>query len=215
MFYRTDEPHGLPHNPFTACITPRPIGWISTVDAERRVNLAPFSFFNGALSNPPMVMFVNASGPDRDGRITKDTLANVRATGEFVVNVATYDLREAMNLTAAHVPPEVDELAMAGLTAVPSRLVDPPRVAESPINMECRVFQIVDLPNPQGSEQNAVVIGHVLAMHIDESVLCDGLVDVARLKPLARMGYRDYTTVTEVFAMARPPRHRQAGCCNS
>lgn len=206
MFYRTDEPHGLPHNPFTACITPRPIGWIGTVDAGGRVNLAPFSFFNGVLSRPPMVMFANNSGPDRDGRIMKDTLANVRATGEFVVNIATWDLRDAMNLTSAHVPPEVDELQMAGLTPAPSRLVAPPRVAESPIQMECRVFRIVDLPNPDGVEQNALVIGHVLGIHIDESVLVDGRVDVARLRPLARMGYRDYAVVDRVFAMPRPPK---------
>lgn len=204
MFYRTDGPHGLPHNPFTACITPRPIGWISSLDASGRVNLAPYSFFNGVLSRPPMVMFACNAGPDMDDRKQKDTLSNVEATGEFVVNIVGHDLRAQMNLTSAHVAPEVDEMALAGLTPAPSRLVAPPRVAEAPIHMECRLFRVVELPNPDGEARNAVVIGSVLGIHIDERVLVDGMIDVARLRPLARMGYRDYAVVDEVFAMPRP-----------
>lgn len=204
MFYETGQPHGLPHSPFTACITPRPIGWISSQDAEGRINLAPFSFYNGVLSSPPMVMFANNSGPDKDGRTAKDTLTNVEATGEFVVNVATFELRNAMNESSARVAPGVDEMAMTGLTPDPSMLVAPPRVKEAPIHMECRVFQIVDLPGSGGPERNALVIGSVLGIHIADEILVDGLIDVGRLKPLARMGYRDYAVVEQVFDIPRP-----------
>lgn len=150
-----------------------------------------------------MVMFANNSGPDRDGRREKDTVANVEATGEFVVNVATWDLREEMNLTSIHVPRGVDEMALAGLAPAKSRLVAPPRVARSPIHLECRLFQIVELPT-DGTARNTLVIGHVVGVHIDDDVLVDGLIDMARLKPLARLGYRDYSVIESTFQMARP-----------
>jgi flavin reductase (DIM6/NTAB) family NADH-FMN oxidoreductase RutF len=169
------------------------------------VNLAPYSFFNAVAGGPPCVMFApggrKADGPP-DG--SKDTLANVERTGEFVCNVATWDLREAMNVTSAPAPAGVDEAAVAGLEMVPSTLVKPPRVKASPIHMECRYLQTVDLPSDVVGVRNAVVFGQVIGIHIDESVLTGGLVDMAKLKPVARLGYMDYCLVEEVFAMPRP-----------
>ena len=202
MFYETDKPHGLPRDPFKSCVVPRPIGWVTSLDATGRVNLAPFSFFNALASDPPIVV-LGVGGMQPHG--IKDTLANCRATGEFVVNMATWDLREAMNLTSAGVPAEVDEMALAGLTPAPSRLVRPPRVAESPIHLECRVHLIVDLPCDDPRSYNAAIFGLVVGVHIDDAALtADGLVDVLKIRPLARLGYMDYTSIESVFSMRRP-----------
>lgn len=206
MFYdtRTGE-HGLPRDPFKACVVPRPIGWITTVNEAGVVNLAPYSFFNAVGGEPPCVIFApggrKADGPP-DG--SKDTLANAERTGEFVCNVATWDLREQMNLTSAAAPAGVDEAEIAGLQMVPSELVKPPRVKASPIHLECKYLQTVDLPCETPGNRNAVVFGQVIGVHIDESVLTDGFVDMAKLKPIARLGYMDYCVVEEVFAMPRP-----------
>lgn len=202
MFYRTDQHHGLPHDPLKSCIVPRPIGWLTTLDGEGRVNLAPFSFFNGVASDPPLVVVGIGGAPAPVGM--KDTLANCRATGEFVVNMATWDLRDAMNLTSAAVPADVDEMALAGLTPAPSELVAPPRVAESPIHMECKVHEILDMPCTDPDSRNAMVIGQIVGIHIDDSVLTDGLIDMAKVRPIARLGYMDYTVVDKVFTMHRP-----------
>ncbi len=202
MFYETKtNDHGLPRDPFKSCIVPRPIGWITTLDAQGRVNLAPYSFFNGVASDPPMVMFAS-SGPA--ARPDKDTLANCEATGEFVCNLATWELRDQMNRTSAPVPAGTDEMALAGLETVPSRLVKPPRVAAAPIHMECLYHQTVDLPCDIPGGRNAVVIGRVVGVHIDDAVLTDGLVDPAKTKPIARLGYMDYALVETVFTMHRP-----------
>lgn len=202
MFYQTKDPHGLPHDPFKSCIVPRPIGWLTTLDGQGRVNLAPFSFFNGIASDPPLVVAGINGAPPPNGM--KDSLANCRETGEFVVNMSTWDLREAMNLTSADVPSDVDEMALAGLTPAPSELVKPPRVAESPIHMECKVHDILDMPCTLEGSRNTMIIGHVVGIHIDDSVLTDGLIDMAKVRPIARLGYMDYTVVNEVFAMRRP-----------
>ena len=202
MFYETaTKAHGLPHDPFKSCIVPRPIGWISTLDPEGRVNLAPYSFFNGIASDPPMVMFASSGSADR---ATKDTQANCEATGEFVANLATWDLREAMNATSAAVAAGVDEMDLAGLETAPSRLVKPPRVKAAPIHMECLYHQTVDLPCDETGSRNAIVLGRVVGIHIDDAVLRDGLVDIAKIRPIARLGYMDYTSVESVFAMQRP-----------
>jgi len=201
MFYETSDHHGLPHDPFKSCVMPRPIGWLTTLSAEGVVNLAPFSFFNGVSSNPPVVV-VGINGRQPHG--PKDTLTNCRATGEFVANMATWDLREAMNLTSASLPAEVDEMALAGLTPAPCNLVKPPRVRESPINLECRVLQFVELPCDDPDARNTAVFGHVVGIHIDDSVLTDGLVDTAKIKPISRLGYMEYAVVEEVFEMRRP-----------
>jgi flavin reductase (DIM6/NTAB) family NADH-FMN oxidoreductase RutF len=202
MFYETkDNRHGLPHDPFKSCIVPRPIGWITTLGPDGAVNLAPYSFFNGVASEPPMVMFSsNGLAP----RPSKDTVTNCEATGEFVANIATWDLREQMNRTSAPVPAEVDEFALAGLETEPSRLVKPPRVKASPVHLECRYERTVDLPCARPGGRNALVLGRVVGIHIDESVLTDGLIDMAKVRPIARLGYMDYTRVDLVFSMQRP-----------
>lgn len=200
MFYRPGlEPHGLPHDPFKAIVTPRPIGWISTVDVEGRVNLAPYSFFNAIADKPPMVAYSSTGAkPGLDER--KDTLANIRDTGEFVVNVVSFALRDAMNASSAPLAPETDEFEAAGLEKAPSRVVAPPRVKAAPAALECRVWKIIDLPG----ESNTLVIGEVVGVHIDDAMLREGLLDVTLYQPLSRLGYRDYATIREVFALRRP-----------
>ena len=203
MFYEPKDGHGLPHNPFKSLIVPRPIGWISTISADGIANLAPFSFFNGVSEAPPAVMFAANGKLDR-GRL-KDTLTNVEETGEFVVNLVTEVLTDEMNATSAHVDPEVDEFALAGLTATPSQLVKPPRVAQSPAQMECRYLQTVALASSDAEWQNAVVLGEVIGIHIaDEALTAEGKVDVALLRPLARLGYMEYTVVEKVFSLDQP-----------
>jgi flavin reductase (DIM6/NTAB) family NADH-FMN oxidoreductase RutF len=201
MFYEPKNHHGLPHDPFKSCVMPRPIGWLTTLSAEGVVNLAPFSFFNGVSSSPPVVV-AGINGRQPHG--PKDTLTNCRATGEFVANMATWDLRKAMNLTSASLPAEVDEMALAGLTPAPSNLVKPPRVKESPINLECRVLHFVDLPSNDPDSRNTAVFGQVVGIHIDDSVLTDGLVDTTKIKPISRLGYMDYAVIEQVFEMRRP-----------
>jgi flavin reductase (DIM6/NTAB) family NADH-FMN oxidoreductase RutF len=200
MFYRPGvDPHGLAHNPFKALVTPRPIGWISTVDARGRANLAPYSFFNAVADAPPMVMY--ASTGRKIGRDEgKDTLANIRATGEFVVNVVPRALADAMNVSSGALPPDVDEFARAGLARAASRVVAPPRVAAAPASLECRLWQVIDLPG----QDNHMVLGEVVGVHIDAEVIVAGKVDVTRFQPLARLGYRDYAAVESVFALDRP-----------
>ena len=201
MFYETKDHHGLPRDPFKSCLVPRPIGWISTLNRDGVVNLAPYSFFNGVSSNPQMVMF--SSGGPREVN-PKDTITNCEETGEFVVNLATWDLREEMNRTSAKLPPDADEMALAGLEAEPSVLVKPPRVKASPIHLECLYHQTVDLPTHDPDLRTGVVFGRVIGIHISDDVLTDGMVDLAKFKPIARLGYMDYTRVDLVFTMARP-----------
>lgn len=199
MFYRPGlDPHGLPHNPFKALVAPRPIGWISTLDAEGRRNLAPYSFFNAFSDTPPMVGYASTGAKASGER--KDTLANIRATGEFVVNIVSYALRDAMNASSAPLPAETDEFAHAGLTPAPCETVRAPRVAEAPAALECRLWRIVDLPGTG----NALALGEVTGIHIDDAVLREGMVDVTRYNPMARLGYHDYAAVREVFPLRRP-----------
>jgi len=204
MFYRLAEGHGLPHDPFKALITPRPIGWISTVDAEGRANLAPYSFFNGCGDSPPLVMFAQTGRKSRPEPV-KDTIANVRATGEFACSIVSEALKEAMNATSGTQPPEVDEFELAGLTKAPGIAIAAPHVAESPVVLECRAVKVIDdLPNRYEHTFNIVVIGEVVGVKIDDAVLKDGRLDVLAFNPVARLGYMDYTTVTEVWEMNRP-----------
>lgn len=203
MFYEIENGHGLPRNPFQSCIVPRPIGWISTLSADGIPNLAPFSFFNGALSEPPMVVFT-CSAPAEGGRQAKDTLVNIEATGEFVTSMSTEALAEEMNLTSAYVAPEVNEFELAGLETLPSRLVKPPRVAASPIHMECRYWKTVELPGSPTGGRAALVVGTVLGIHIADEVLTDGLIDMGKIRPIGRLGYMDYAVVDTIFPMPRP-----------
>ena len=201
-FYRTSEPHGLRRNPFNQLVVPRPIGWISTLDAAGAVNLAPYSFFNAVAYVPPTVMFA-ATGPHEQGG-EKDSVANIRATGEFVFNLTTWALRDAVNASCVAAPHGVDEFEIVGLTKAPSTIVKPPRVAESPVHLECTLMKIVELPTPDATDPNTVVFGEVIGVHIDDDVIVDGLVDVLKLDPIARLGYDQYARVTEVFSMTRP-----------
>jgi flavin reductase (DIM6/NTAB) family NADH-FMN oxidoreductase RutF len=196
---RTD--HDLPFDPFKSCVVPRPIGWISTTSRVGVDNLAPFSQFQNITFDPPIVMF---SANQRAEGGSKDSALNVAETGEFVWNMATYDLREAVNITSEEFPRDVDEFARAGLTKAPSRLVRPPRVAESPIQFECVHLQTVRLPGAGPIGTVDVVFGRVVGIHIAEHALTDGRVDVAKLKPLARLGYYEYTYVDKVFSMPPP-----------
>jgi len=200
MFYRPGlDPHGLPHNPFKAMVSPRPIGWISSLDAQGQANLAPYSFFNALADAPPMVMF-SSTGSKPDQPYAKDSVANIRATGEFVCNLVGYEMRDAMNASSAALAAGDDEFEAAGLTTAPSSVVAPPRVAGVPGALECKIYQIVDLPG----EANHMVIGEVVGIYIDEAVLKDGVFDVLKYNPLARLGYRDYATVRELFSLNRP-----------
>lgn len=199
MFYRPQDGHGLPHNPFNALISPRPIGWISTRAADGSENLAPYSFFNAVAYTPPQVMFSSTSAkPDRGD--TKDSVANIRETGVFCVNIVPFALREAMNRSAGPWPKETDEFALAGLARTECETIPCSRVTASPAALECRLVQIVQLPGPT----NFAVFGEVTGIHIDEAILKDGMVDYTAYQPLARLGYQDYTCVTETFEMPRP-----------
>ena len=202
VFYEPRSGHGLPHDPFNAIVLPRPIGWISTVAHGGAVNLAPFSFFNAVAYTPPQVMFATTAAHREGGH--KDSVRNALATGEFVVNLATHAVREAVNLTSTPAPRGVDELELAGLTPVPSHLVAPPRVGESPVHLECRVVTSVELPTADPDDPNTVVFGEVVGVHIADELLVDGLVDVRRLRPIGRLGYREYVDVTDTFTMTRP-----------
>ena len=202
MYYETAKnDHGLRYNPLKACVVPRPIGWISTVNAEGRVNVAPFSFFNLLSYDPPFVMF-SAGTHEIDGG-TKDTVANIQATGEFVYNMATWSQKDQMNRTAMIVDRSIDELQASGLEALPARLVKPPLIKGSPVNFECTLHQILDLPGRVPSGVHHVVIGKVVAVHIDDDALTDGKVDVVKLRPIARLGYKDYVSVETIFEMEK------------
>lgn len=199
MFYEPKDGHGLPHNPFNAIVTPRPIGWISTRGADGRDNLAPYSFFNAVAYEPPQVMFSSTSAkPDRDG--TKDSVANIRDTGVFVVNIVSYALRDAMNKTSGPWDRDTDEFDLADIAKTDANTIPCPRVAAAPAALECKLTQIVTLPGAH----NLLVLGEVIGVHIDDAYLQDGILDITRYAPVARLGYKDYASVTETFSLTRP-----------
>ncbi len=201
MFYDTAKnDHGLPFSPFKSCVVPRPIGWVSTVSHDGIVNLAPFSMFNQLGYDPPIVMFSGSCRPGTGQR--KDSVTNAEETGEFVVNMATWELRGQVAATSRFVASDVDEFEVAGLTKAPSRMVAPPRVSESPIHLECLYHSTMTLPANRRESVHRVVIGRVVGIHIRDDVLGDdGKIDVLAIRPLARLGYLDYTSVVEVFTM--------------
>ena len=199
MFYRPEDGHGLPHNPFSAIITPRPIGWISSRDAEGRDNLAPYSFFNGVAYTPPQVMFAT-SGIKDDQNAAKDSLANIRETEVFCVNIVEYAMRDAMNASSATYHRNKDEFELAGIDRAACETIDCARVAGAPAALECKLTKIVSLP---GASNNAV-FGEVSGVHLRDDCVVDGKFDLLRFNPLARLGYRDYTTVRELFSLKRP-----------
>ena len=187
----------FPHDPFKALVVPRPIGWISTVSAKGELNLAPYSYFNGFSSVPPIVGFSSEGD--------KDSSSFAAETGEFVWSMATWDLRDAMNASAASLPRGQSEFAHARLDTAPSRLVKPPRVAASPASFECRVTEVVKLKDLDGRDSGRrLVLGRVVGVHLDERFVREGRVDSAAMRPIARGGYDEYSVVDRVFSMPRP-----------
>ena len=192
------EPHGLAHDPGTCLVVPRPIGWITTLNSAGVVNLAPYSFFNIISTRPPFVMFSSST--------RKHSQRNAETAGEFVFNLATWDLRTEMNITGSDHPEEISEAKLAGLKMVPSRKVKPPRVERSPIALECIYNKTVELiPQSGKKSSSSLIIGEVVNVHIDDSVIVNGNIDMARIRPLARLGYMDYTSVDNIFTMHRVP----------
>ena len=199
MFYRPADGHGLPHNPFKAVVSPRPIAWISTRGTAGVDNLSPYSFFNAMSDQPPQVVFGSNGGkPDRDG--AKDSLANIRDTGVFCINIVEFAARDAMNASSAALPQDVDEFAQAGVDKAPCETIPCARVAMAPASLECRLSRIVRL----AGETNYAVFGLVTGIHLRDDCVVDGTFDVTRYQPLARLGYRDYAVVSEVFSLSRP-----------
>ncbi|WP_210191745.1 MULTISPECIES: flavin reductase family protein [Rhodomicrobium] len=197
MFYTADEPHGLPFDPFKAIIAPRPIGWIGSIDAEGRVNLAPYSFFNAINSRPNLIAFSS------DG--LKHSVRNAQATGEFTYSLATLPLARQMNMSSAKLADGDNEFDYAELTMAPSRLVRPPFVGESPAALECKLVQIIELSDVDGrATGNYLTIGQVVATHIKDDYLRDGRFDAVKAQTIARCGYNDYATVAEQWELTRP-----------
>ena len=206
MFYQPkNNDHGLSKNPFNSLVIPRPIGWISTVDQDGVFNLAPYSFFNAVCYRPPTVMF--SAGVSANEDKLKDSARNAELTGEFVCNLATWDMREHMNASSATLPPEKDEISLTGLTAIDSQIVNAPRIAEAPVHLECRYLQTTEIPGWDEGDVYKVIFGEVVGIHIkDEFITDDGLVDVAKMMPIGRLGYNDYTRVDSqtIFTLHRP-----------
>lgn len=199
MFYRPEDGHGLKHNPFNAIISPRPIAWISTKGADGSENLAPYSFFNAVAYVPPQVMFASTSAKDdRDG--TKDTVSNIRETGEFCVNIVEYAMAQTMNDTSGTYDKEVDEFDLVGIERAGCETIGCSRVAGAPASLECKMSQIV----PLAGAANFLVIGEVTGVHIRDNCLKDGIFDVLSFQPLTRLGYRDFSRITELFSLKRP-----------
>ncbi|GHC60180.1 flavin reductase family protein [Limoniibacter endophyticus] len=197
MFYEPKNGHGLPHDPFKALVGPRPVGWISSIAKDGTYNLAPYSFFNAIGGNPPLVMFSSGG--------LKHSAANIRETGEFVCNIVSRPLAEKMNATSIDAPENISEFDHAGLTPAQCQIVKPPRVAQAPAALECMVTEIIE-PRDITREKTGdiVVIGQVVGVHIDESVLKDGLVDAVALAQVSRLGYMDFSFVESVFQLYRP-----------
>ncbi|MCK0138164.1 flavin reductase family protein [Aliiroseovarius sp. F47248L] len=199
MFYEPKDGHGLPHNPFNALIVPRPIAWISTRGADGSENLAPYSFFNGVAYAPPQVMFASTSGKgDRD--LGKDTLDNINASGVFCVHMVGLDLTDAMNISSGSYARDVDEIALTKLERVECTTIAASRLPAAPAALECKLTQITRLPG----DENLVCFGEVTGIHLREDCMIDGMFDITRARPLARLGYRDYTVVREKFTLSRP-----------
>jgi flavin reductase (DIM6/NTAB) family NADH-FMN oxidoreductase RutF len=204
MFYdpRTEK-HGLKHSPVLQLVVPRPIGWITTISPDGVINLAPYSFFNLVSGNPPWMIFSSAP--------RKHSQTNAEAGGEFVFNLATWDLREVMNASSGEFPPDISEPEAVGLEMVPSRNVKPPRVKRSPVAMECKYYKTVELIGSDGkANRSSIVIGEVVGIHIDDAVIVDGMVDIKKLRPIARLGYMDFAVVDDFFTMLRPDPYRPA-----
>ena len=198
-FYEPSKGHGLPHNPFKAIVAPRPIGWISSIDLQGRINLAPYSFFNAFAETPPIIGFCTSG-------TRKDSVNNIDATGEFVANFVGADLASEMNATSASLAPGVDEMKLAGLASAPSTIVRVPRVARAIAALECKLIEITQMKNSKGELINSwLTLGEVVGIHINDAFLKEGIFDTAAARPLGRCGYRgDYVEVNTLFEMVRP-----------
>ncbi|MGI9395551.1 MAG: flavin reductase family protein [Boseongicola sp.] len=199
MFYRPEDGHQLKHDPFNAIVTPRPIGWISTRAADGSENLAPYSFFNAVAYVPPQVMFASTGvKPDRD--CTKDSVSNIRETGVFAVNIVEYAMKDVMNTTSGFWERDVDEFGLAEIERAECKTIACSRVARAPAALECRMTHITQLEG----KANFVVFGEVTGIYIRDNCVVDGMFDILTYQPLTRLGYRDYSRITEVFSMTRP-----------
>jgi len=198
VFYDTKaNQHGLPYNPFKSICVPRPIAWVSSLSKEGVLNVAPFSQFTNLSYDPPMIVFSASNRPDGTH---KDTMQNILDTREFVVNMATWELREAVEITAQGVDPEVDEATLAGLKMIPSTLVKAPRIEQSPVQMECTFHSSMTVPGNHGPHH--LIVGSVIGIHINDEVIgADGKIDILKCRPLARLGYLDYTSVESFITM--------------
>ena len=183
-------------------IVPRPIAFVSTKSADGILNLAPFSFFTALSAIPPTICFSPSRRSSDGGK--KDTLVNIEATGEFVVNIVNEDMAAAMNETATEIPPEMSEFEYAGFTPVESDLISPPRVQESPINLECKLVQVVEVGN-EGPGGAALVIGEVVRFHVADFLYENGRIDIGLLKPIGRLAGNEYTTLGKRFGLDRKP----------
>ncbi|KEQ88227.1 hypothetical protein M438DRAFT_310318 [Aureobasidium pullulans EXF-150] len=201
MFYETGKDHGLPYDPFKACVVPRPIGWISTRSPQGKDNLAPYSQFNNLTFDPPYVMFSSNRTPE--GK-RKDTVINAESTGVFAWNLATYPLREKVNITAQQLDYGQDEFLTADLQKEDARLIPCSLVADSPVRFECAFHQLIELPGnpPMGTVD--IIIARVLAIHISDNVITDGKIDISKTQPIARLGYYDYAVIKDTFEMRIP-----------
>ena len=198
----THKDHGLAYSPLKALVSPRPVGWISSQSADKIANLSPYSFFNAIAELPPMVMFISA--PDareenKDGQ--KDSLANILETGEFGVNIVAMAQAEQMVKTSKNVSSDTDEFDLAGLTKKTAEKISAPLVANAPAHLECKYYDHITLPDNGRGQHSVMVMGTIVGIHIDDSIIKDGLVDITKYQPVARLGYKDYSTIREVFEL--------------
>ena len=199
MFFEPKNGHGLPHNPFNALVVPRPIGWISSRDGMGNDNLAPYSFFNAVAYTPPQVMF-SSTGSKADQEGAKDTLANIRDTGVFCVNIVGKDMLDAMNATSETLPNDVDEFAHAGLEKTECETINCARVTNISAALECKLIDTVVMRGGQ----NTVVFGEVSGIYMDDEFLVNGKFEISKFTPVGRLGYMDYALVTDPFELIRP-----------
>ncbi len=199
MFYDPKKGHNLPYDPFKAIISPRPIGWISSRDPFGNINLAPYSFFNAVADKPPMVIF-STTGQKNLEPTKKDSLSNIETTGEFVVNIVSFELTDKMNKTSGNFSNEEDEFEIANLTKASCQKVKSPRVEESPASLECELYKTIKLPG----QHNTLVIGEVIGIHIMDKYMRDGVFCITDFSPVARLGYNDYTCIKKTFSLLRP-----------
>lgn len=202
MFYDTRlNNHGLRYNPFKACVVPRPIAWISTCDENGVVNLGPYSYFNAVADIPPVIMF---SSSKKSPESEKDSLRNIRLTGEFVVNLVTYEMKELMQQSSAAFEYGVSEAEQLGIEMIPSTIVKPPRIAKSPIQLECQYIS-EHCPIINDTPMNSIVVfGHVVGIHIKEDLIEDGRVNMHKLQAIARLGYDEYALIDNIFSLKKP-----------